>query len=90
MPGMDGVESARRVKQVNPRSWIVVLTSYHDDEHVFPALKAGALSYILKDVNADELAATVRKAAVGETVLNPRMAARVIKELIHCRSRAFL
>jgi len=81
MPGMDGVESTRRVKQISPRSQIVVLTSYHEDEHIFPALKAGALSYILKDVSAEELASAVRKAAAGEAVLHPRVAARVIKEL---------
>ena len=81
MPNMDGVEATRRVKQVSPRSQIVVLTSYHEDEHIFPALKAGALSYILKDVSAEELADAVRKAAIGEAVLHPRVAARVIKEL---------
>jgi NarL family two-component system response regulator LiaR len=81
MPGMDGVETTRRVKHMSPRSQIVVLTSYHEDEHIFPALKAGALSYILKDVSAEELAAAVRKAAIGEAVLHPRVAARVIKEL---------
>lgn len=81
MPEMDGVEATRRVKQVSPRSQVVVLTSYHEDEHIFPALKAGALSYILKDVSAEELAAAVRKAAAGEAVLHPRVAARVIKEL---------
>ena len=81
MPVMDGVETTRRVKQVSPRSQIVVLTSYHEDEHIFSALKAGALSYILKDVSAEELASVVRKAAVGEAILHPRVAARVIKEL---------
>jgi len=81
MPDMDGIETTRRVKQVSPRSQVVVLTSYHEDEHIFPALKAGALSYILKDVSADELASAVRKAAAGEAVLHPRVAARVIKEL---------
>jgi NarL family two-component system response regulator LiaR len=81
MPDMDGVETTRRVKQVSPRSQVVVLTSYHEDEHIFPALKAGALSYILKDVSAEELASAVRKAAAGEAVLHPRVAARVIKEL---------
>jgi len=81
MPDMDGVEATRRVKQVSPRSQIVVLTSYHEDEHIFPALKAGALSYILKDLSANELADAVRKAAAGEAVLHPRVAARVIKEL---------
>jgi NarL family two-component system response regulator LiaR len=81
MPNMDGVEATRRVKQVSPRSRVVVLTSYHEDEHIFPALKAGALSYILKDVSAEELASAVRKAAAGEAILHPRVAARVIKEL---------
>jgi two-component system, NarL family, response regulator LiaR len=81
MPNMDGIEATRRVKQVSPRSRVVVLTSYHEDEHIFPALKAGALSYILKDLSAEELASAVRKAAAGEAVLHPRVAARVIKEL---------
>jgi NarL family two-component system response regulator LiaR len=81
MPDMDGVEATRRIKHVSPRSQIVVLTSYHEDEHIFPALKAGALSYILKDVSAQELASAVRKAAEGEAVLHPRVAARLIKEL---------
>jgi NarL family two-component system response regulator LiaR len=88
MPGMDGVEATRRVKQVSPRSQIVVLTSYHEDEHIFPALKAGALSYILKDIGAEELAGAVRKAAAGEAVLHPRVAARVIKELQGKRGEA--
>ena len=88
MPDMDGVEATRRVKQVSPRSQVVVLTSYHEDEHIFPALKAGALSYILKDVSAEELAAAVRKAALGEAVLHPRVAARVIKELQGRRAEA--
>jgi two-component system, NarL family, response regulator LiaR len=88
MPNMDGVEATRRVKQVSPRSQIVVLTSYHEDEHIFPALKAGALSYILKDVSAEELASAVRKAAAGEAVLHPRVAARLIKELQGRRAEA--
>lgn len=81
MPNMDGVEATRRVKQVSPRSQVVILTSYHEDEHIFPALKAGALSYILKDVSAEELATAIRKAAAGEAILHPQVAARVIQEL---------
>ena len=81
MPDMDGVEATRRLKQVSPRSQVVVVTSYHEDEHIFPALKAGALSYLLKDLSSGELAAAIRKAAVGESVLHPRVAARVIREL---------
>jgi NarL family two-component system response regulator LiaR len=81
MPGMDGVEATRQVKNISPRTQIVVLTSYHEDEHIFPALQAGALSYVLKDVKMEELAEAVRKAARGEPSLHPQVAARVIQEL---------
>jgi NarL family two-component system response regulator LiaR len=81
MPGIDGVEATRQIKDASPRTQIVVLTSYHEDEHIFPALKAGALSYILKDVKMEDLAEAVRKAARGEPSLHPRVAARIIQEL---------
>ena len=81
MPGMDGVETTRLLKQVSPRSQVIVLTSYHEDEHIFPAIRAGALSYLLKDVAPPELADAIRKAARGEAVLHPRVAARVVQEL---------
>jgi len=81
MPGMDGVEATRRVKNVSPRTQIVVLTSYHQDEHIFPALQAGAISYILKDVKMEELADTIQRAAQGEVTLHPQVAARIIQEL---------
>jgi DNA-binding NarL/FixJ family response regulator len=81
MPSMDGVETTRRLRARSPRTNVIVLTSYHDDEHVFPAIRAGALSYILKEVGPQELADTVRKAASGEAVLHPRVAARVVREL---------
>jgi NarL family two-component system response regulator LiaR len=75
------VEATRHVKQASPRTQVIVLTSYHDDEHIFPVLQAGALSYLLKDVSVDVLADAIRKAARGEAVLHPRVAARVIKDL---------
>lgn len=81
MGGMGGVEATRQVKQVSPHSQVIVLTSYHEDEYIFPALRAGALSYVLKDVGPDELAETVRKAARSESVLHPRVAARVVQEI---------
>jgi len=81
MPGMDGVEATRKVKDVSPRTQVVVLTSYHQDEHIFPALQAGAISYILKDVDMVELAEAIRQAAQGQATLHPRVASRVIKEL---------
>ncbi|EFH88975.1 response regulator [Ktedonobacter racemifer] len=88
MPGMDGVEATRRLKQVSPHSQIIVLTSFHDDEHIFPALRAGALSYILKSIPPDELVEVARKAVRGESVLHPRVAARVVRELRGTRSEA--
>ncbi len=81
MPGIGGVEATRQVKQVSPRTQVIVLTSYHEDEYIFPALRAGALSYVLKDVGPDELAETIRKAARDESVLHPRVAARVVQEI---------
>jgi NarL family two-component system response regulator LiaR len=81
MPGMDGVEATRQLKRVSPRTQIIVLTSYHDDEHIFPALQAGALSYLLKDIGVDALAEAVRGAARGEAALHPRVATRLIRDL---------
>ncbi len=81
MPEMDGVEATRQVKKISPRSQIVVLTSYHDDEYIFPALQAGATSYILKDIRMEALAEAIKRAADDEVTLHPRVAARIIQEL---------
>jgi NarL family two-component system response regulator LiaR len=81
MPGMDGITATQQVKQVSPRSQVIVLTSYHQDEHIFPAIRAGALSYLLKEAGPQELVEAVRKAARGEAVLHPRVAARLVQEL---------
>lgn len=81
MPGMDGVEATRKLKDLSPRTQIIILTSYHEDEHIFPALQAGAISYLLKDVKAAELVDAIRRAARGEATLHPRIAERVLKEV---------
>jgi NarL family two-component system response regulator LiaR len=86
MPDMDGVEATRHVKNSSPRTQIVVLTSYHEDEHIFPALQAGAISYVLKDVKMEELAEAVKRAARGEATLHPRVASRVIQEIHGAKS----
>jgi NarL family two-component system response regulator LiaR len=80
MPGMDGVETTRKLKSLSPRTKTIILTSFHEDEHIFPALQAGAISYLLKDVKAIELVEAIRRAARGEATLHPRIAERVIKE----------
>ncbi|HEY6402899.1 MAG TPA: response regulator transcription factor [Blastocatellia bacterium] len=81
MPGLNGVEATRQIKQVSPRSQVIVLTSYHEDEHILPAIRAGALSYLLKEAGPDELLAAVRKAAQGETTIHPRVAAKMMRTL---------
>lgn len=81
MPEMDGVEATRQIKIVCPSAQVIVLTSYHEDEHIFPALRAGALSYVLKDIDPDDLADAVRSAFRGEAILNPQVAARMVKHL---------
>ena len=80
MPGMDGVEATRQVKDISPRTQIIILTSFPEDEHIFPALQAGAISYLLKDVKAAELVEAIRKASNGEATLHPRIASRLIKQ----------
>jgi NarL family two-component system response regulator LiaR len=81
MPGMDGIETTREVKKISPRTQIVVLTSYHEDEHIFPALKAGAISYVLKDMKMDKLAEAIQSAIRGEVTLHPLVATRVLRNL---------
>lgn len=81
MPEMDGVEATRQLRSVSPRTQVIVLTSHHDDEHIFPAIRAGALSYLLKDIDPDDLADAIRKAKKGEAVLNPQVASRVVREV---------
>jgi NarL family two-component system response regulator LiaR len=81
MPGMDGIETTRRVRQISPRTQVVVLTSYHEDVHIFPALKAGAISYILKDMKMEKLVDVLHRAVQGEVTLHPRVAARVLQNI---------
>jgi NarL family two-component system response regulator LiaR len=83
MPEMDGVEATRQLKRASPSTQVIVLTSFDDDEHILPAIRAGALSYLLKHVGTAELVDAVRKAAKGEVVMSPRVAARVMQELRH-------
>ena len=79
MPGMDGIETTRRIKKISPRTQVVVLTSFHEDSHIFPALKAGATSYILKDMKMEKLVESLKRAVAGEVTLHPLVAKRVLQ-----------
>ncbi|HCK66695.1 MAG TPA: DNA-binding response regulator [Anaerolineae bacterium] len=81
MPGLDGIETTRRIRQISPRTKVVVLTSYHEDVHIFPALKAGAISYILKDMKMEKLVDVLHRAVQGEVTLHPRVASRVLQNI---------
>jgi NarL family two-component system response regulator LiaR len=80
MPGIDGVETTRRIKAVSPSTRVIVLTSFADDDKVFPAIKAGAISYLLKDISPEELAHAIRAAQRNEAVLHPEVAAKLMQE----------
>jgi NarL family two-component system response regulator LiaR len=75
MPGTDGIETTRQIRVASPDTRVVILTSSVDPARVRPALDAGAIGYQLKEVTGRELVDSVRRAARGETVLHPRIAA---------------
>ncbi len=86
MPEMDGIEATRHIRQISPSTQVIVLTSYSEDERIFPAIKAGALSYLLKDVGPDELVRSIKAACRGEATLHPAVAARLMHELTAART----
>jgi NarL family two-component system response regulator LiaR len=81
MRDVDGVEAIRRIMARQPEARIVVVTSFATDEKVFPAIKAGALGYLLKDSEPDDLLRAIRQAYQGEAVLHPVVARKVLQEL---------
>ena len=81
MPRMDGLEAIRVIKGEYPQARILVLTSFAEDDMVFPAIKSGALGYLLKDSSPDELIRAIRDVSRGEASLHPSIARRLIMEL---------
>lgn len=80
MPGGDGITATRQVHEVSPSSRVLVLTSFGEDEKVFPSIKAGAMGYLLKDVPAEDLGRAIRSVARGELLLHPEIARKVLDE----------
>lgn len=78
MPHMDGVAAIREIKKVDPDACILVLTSFAEDAQIFPALKAGARGYLLKDSSPQELLQAIRAVHRGESSLNSKVARKVV------------
>ena len=85
MPEVDGAEATRRILAADPTARVVVLTSFADDRHIVEALQAGAIGYVLKHAEPDELLGAIRAAAAGDAPLDPK-AARVLLESKRVRS----
>jgi len=81
MPEMDGIEAIQQITEKDPEAKILVLTSFITDEKVFPAIKAGAMGFLLKDSEPEELIKAIRDINNGEPSLQPNIARKVLKEL---------
>ncbi len=81
MPGMDGIEATRQITSRQPKVRILVLTSFAADNKVFPAIKAGALGYLLKDSSPEELVRAIRQVHRGEPSLHPTIARKLLQEI---------
>jgi DNA-binding NarL/FixJ family response regulator len=80
MPVLDGVAATRRLREMQPETRVIVLTTFDDDEAVFDGLRAGAVGYLLKDVSSAKLVEAIQAAARGESFLQPSIAAKVLAE----------
>jgi len=87
MPHLSGVEAIPRILAACPQSKVLVLTSFATDDKVFPAIKAGALGYLLKDSSPEDLVEAIREVNRGESRLHPQIARKVLDELSHPADR---
>ncbi|NPC94130.1 response regulator transcription factor [Bacillus sp. WMMC1349] len=83
MEGMDGIEATKHICRELPDPKIIVLTSFIDDDKVYPVIEAGALSYLLKTSKASEIADAIRAASIGESKLEAKVAGKVLSKLRH-------
>jgi NarL family two-component system response regulator LiaR len=81
LPGQDGIGVLAQIKQERPATEVLMLTSSQDDQHLLAAIRAGALAYLPKTAGVDQVVTSVRAAARGESVLEPRIAARLVREV---------
>ncbi|AQQ54391.1 response regulator [Planococcus lenghuensis] len=83
MPGMNGAEATDAIIREWPDAKIMVVTSFLDDDKVYPALQAGAVSYILKTSKASRIAASIRETVTGTPVLEPEVMSKMMKQMRH-------
>lgn len=81
MPEMGGIEATRRIIQANPNTKILILSSFGDQNNVLPAIQAGALGYVLKDISPEELEEAIRRTSQGKTQLHPDVANMLISHV---------
>ncbi|MGV9940050.1 response regulator [Streptomyces sp. NPDC003401] len=81
MPRCDGAEATRRIRAEHPGTQVVVLTTFGDDESLFPALRAGARGYLTKDAGGDEILRAVRSVLSGDAGLSPSVQLRLLEHL---------
>jgi DNA-binding NarL/FixJ family response regulator len=82
MPGMEGAEATRQIRAALPETQVLVLTTYADDESLFPALRAGARGYLTKDASAEEIEQAIRTVAAGRTHLDPGVQQRLVAAVL--------
>lgn len=81
MPRLDGVDATRRLRAESPKTRVVVLTTFDDDDSIFDAVRAGALGYLLKDASRQTLSAAITEASQGRSIINPKVATRLVKQV---------
>jgi len=79
MPKLNGIEATKQIKQLQPRTIILILTAYDYEEYIFPILEAGAAGYLLKDMSGGELVDAIRTVYRGESVLHPTVARKLVE-----------
>ncbi|HJP73165.1 MAG TPA: response regulator transcription factor [Pseudonocardiaceae bacterium] len=86
MPGLDGIAATREILRARPETRIVVLTTFDDDDHLYPALAAGAIGFLAKDVAPEELLGAIRRAATGESPFSPAVLRRLVDTAVRQRA----
>lgn len=85
MPGLDGIRATRRIVAATPTAKVVALTTFDDDDHLYPALEAGACGFLAKDVAPGDLIAAIRRAAAGESPFSPAVLRRLVTHAMRHR-----